>query len=92
MAHFRAETRDQERLLVRSPLTITPARVVLRGRIVTMNGAGDVIPDGMICIEDDRISQVGPWQAAPPPRFETAPVVDTNGAIYPGFQPRSAGT
>jgi 5-methylthioadenosine/S-adenosylhomocysteine deaminase len=85
MAHFRAETRSQERLLVRSQLTMSPARVVLRGRIVTMNGAGDVIPDGMICIEGDRISQVDPWPATLPPRFETAPVVNTNGTIYPGL-------
>lgn len=58
---------------------------VLRGRVVTMNGAGDVINDGIICIDGDTIALVAPWTGAPPSPFDTAPVISTGGTIYPGL-------
>ena len=85
MAYFTVETARQQRLLLRRFVEPAPRRIVLRGRVVTMNASADVIADGMVCIQDDRIARVGVWQSPLPAPFTHAPVVDTGGSIYPGL-------
>lgn len=86
MAFFREETarRPEIRRLARQAM-VASQMYVLRGRIVTMNDAHDIIQDGYICIQDNTIAQVGQWTGAPPPPFDTAPVLVTGGSIYPGL-------
>jgi len=58
---------------------------VLRGRIVTMNADGDVIPDGLLAISRGVIRSVIAQGDALPSDFADAPVIETNGTIYPGL-------
>ncbi len=85
MAFFRVETYSLDRFLFRNAVIPTPKRIVLRGRVVTMNASADVIADGMICVEQDRIVHVGAWSGTPPYPFDTALVCNTGGTIYPGL-------
>jgi 5-methylthioadenosine/S-adenosylhomocysteine deaminase len=62
-----------------------PKSYVLRGRIVTMNDAHDVIPDGYVCVKDDLIKEVRPSSEGVPTSFSGAPIVQTGGTIYPGL-------
>jgi cytosine/adenosine deaminase-related metal-dependent hydrolase len=58
---------------------------VLRGRLVTMDAARRVIPDGRLYVRQGGIVAVaGPGEPAPA-GFGSAPVVDTGGTIYPGL-------
>ena len=66
-------------------LTAKSVRYALRGRVVTMNHAGDVLEDGVVLIEDGRIAQVLPAAAPRPQRFSGAPEVPSGGTIYPGL-------
>lgn len=65
------------------PLTSPP--VVLRGRIVTMNDARDVIDSGSVYIREGKIVSVARSDAAVPDGFSDAPVIKTKGTIYPGM-------
>jgi hypothetical protein len=85
MAFFRAETTETPHLRTLAPAAIAAGRYVLRGRIVTMNAAHDVIADGYICIDGDTIAQLGAWTGVLPAPFDTAPRIPTGGSIYPGL-------
>ncbi|KMY68205.1 S-adenosylhomocysteine deaminase [Desulfocarbo indianensis] len=56
------------------------------GTILTMDQAGTVIPDGMLCIEDGRITYCGPRHAADAPPREGCEELDARGGlIMPGL-------
>jgi 5-methylthioadenosine/S-adenosylhomocysteine deaminase len=81
MALFREETRlHAERVAVGAP-----RRLVLRGRIATLDSTSGVIPDGFVCVEDDLIASVSPADAGIPPTFQGSPLIQTGGTIYPGL-------
>jgi cytosine/adenosine deaminase-related metal-dependent hydrolase len=63
------------------PLTSKP--LVLRGKVVTM--AGPVIDQGAVYLRNGKIAAVLKTDDPAPPGFQAAPVVDTNGVIYPGL-------
>jgi 5-methylthioadenosine/S-adenosylhomocysteine deaminase len=85
MAFFHAETSREQRILETAAMLAAVRRYVLRGRVVTMNSAHDVIADGFVCVEDDKIAQIGPWSGVLPSPFDQAPLIDTSGSIYPGL-------
>jgi 5-methylthioadenosine/S-adenosylhomocysteine deaminase len=85
MAFFREETSRQPHLRTMAVTGAEPRRFVLRGRIVTMNDADDVIEDGFVCIEGDIIAHVGAWSGGLPSPFEAGPIIPTHGTIYPGL-------
>lgn len=61
------------------------SRYALRGRVVTMNDAGDVLDRGVVYIDAGRIAAVLPTGAPAPADFQQAEVIDTEGTIYPGL-------
>src|SRR5208337_2959872 len=81
MALFRAETR----LRPEGVTVAAPRRLVLRGRITTLDSVGRVIPDGFVCIENDLIASVSPAGAGVPQAFQGSPLIETGGTIYPGL-------
>jgi 5-methylthioadenosine/S-adenosylhomocysteine deaminase len=82
MARFREEVSSRSQLAPSAP---TPRKIVLRGRIVTMDAAARVIPDGLVCIGDDRIAAVVTFGSSLPSGFQQSPVVNTQGTLYPGL-------
>jgi 5-methylthioadenosine/S-adenosylhomocysteine deaminase len=85
MAWFRDQTRTQEDLLQARAPGATVRRISLRGRVVTMNGASDVISDAYVCIEENFIVHVGPVDKPVPLAFSQVPAIDTGGSIFPGL-------
>lgn len=59
--------------------------LVLRGRVVTMKAAGDVIPVGAVYLRAGEIVAVQAAADPAPAGFESAPVLTTEGTIYPGL-------
>ncbi len=59
--------------------------VVLRGRIVTMNAAREVIEDGSLYMENGAIVAIAGQGEDVPAGFGNAPIVETGGTIYPGL-------
>lgn len=60
-------------------------RLVLEGRIVTMNNTFEVIGRGRIYIDKSVIQAVRAAEAPAPAGFENARVLRTRGTIYPGL-------
>ena len=60
-------------------------QMVLRGQIVTMDGTRNVIPDGLLYIDKGSIVAVTPKGGPVSPGFETVPVINTQGTIFPGL-------
>jgi cytosine/adenosine deaminase-related metal-dependent hydrolase len=58
---------------------------LLRGRIVTMNKDGDIIPNGLLAISRGVIRSVLNEGDPLPQAFSGVPIVDTEGTIYPGL-------
>jgi 5-methylthioadenosine/S-adenosylhomocysteine deaminase len=58
---------------------------ILAGRIVTMNSAFDVIDDGLLYIQQGTIIAVADRNIPAPAGFENAPIIETNGTIFPGL-------
>jgi cytosine/adenosine deaminase-related metal-dependent hydrolase len=58
---------------------------VLKGRVVTMNGGFDVLPDARLCIERGVIAHVLTSGQPVPDPFRAAPIVDSKGTIFPGL-------
>jgi 5-methylthioadenosine/S-adenosylhomocysteine deaminase len=85
MAFFRNEIAKQPHFRKLAPKAFAVRRYVLRGRIVTMNSAHDIIHDGFICIENDTIAHLGNWNGILPVPFDSAPLVPVNGSVYPGL-------
>lgn len=82
MAFFREEARVRPEHL---DMAAAPRRFVLRGRIATLDSSGSVIPDGFVCVEDERIESAAAVDAGIPPAFQQSPVIQTGGTIYPGL-------
>jgi 5-methylthioadenosine/S-adenosylhomocysteine deaminase len=83
MVMFREEKKRQQRLFAFD--ATAPRRYVLRGRIATMDATASVIPDGVVCVENDSIACVAPVGVTLPPQFQQAPIVTTGGTIFPGL-------
>jgi len=60
-------------------------RYLIKGRIVTMDAADTVLKAGYLAIDAGRIVAVFDVKAPLPPGFETAPVIKTQGTIFPGL-------
>ena len=60
-------------------------RVVLEGRVVTMNGNAEVIANGRVYTHNGDIVAVQEATAPAPAGFGNTAVSDTGGTIYPGF-------
>lgn len=58
---------------------------VLKGRVVTMNPAGDVFDNARIVVSDGKIAQILTGNQKISPEFQDAPVIETAGTIYPGL-------
>ncbi|HET6950645.1 MAG TPA: amidohydrolase family protein [Acidimicrobiales bacterium] len=64
---------------------MTMDRYVLDGRVVTMNGDGDVLDAGRVYVDGTTIATVQDAAAPPPEGWEGAPVVRTGDTLYPGL-------
>lgn len=61
------------------------SRMVLQGRVVTMDSKFKVLPRGRLYINEGSIVAVLASDAPVPPGFETVAVLDTKGTLYPGL-------
>ncbi len=59
--------------------------VVLVGKVVTMNDAGDVLPNARVWLSGGKIRAIARAGEALPDGAKDAAVVDSKGAIYPGI-------
>ena len=59
--------------------------IIKNGFIITMDGEGTMIPEGVIEIKDDRITHIG-MKSDPPKRESSATIVDATGKlVMPGL-------
>jgi imidazolonepropionase-like amidohydrolase len=65
--------------------TSSSQKLVLHGRVVTMNDAFTVVDHGAVYVDGDAIAAVQAADAPAPAGFEGAKSVDTKGTIYPGL-------
>ncbi len=59
--------------------------LVLVGKVVTMNDAGDVLPHARVWLAGGKIMAIARDGEALPDAAKDAPVVDSKGVIYPGI-------
>jgi len=59
--------------------------LVLVGKVVTMNDAGDVLPNARVWLAGGKIMAIARAGEALPDGAKDAPVVDSKGVIYPGI-------
>jgi|CXWL01.1.fsa_nt_gi hypothetical protein len=59
--------------------------LVLRGKVVTLKSEGEVIANGAVYLRSGEIVAVQSAADPVPAGFETAPVLSTEGTIYPGL-------
>lgn len=59
--------------------------LILTGKIVTMNDAGDIYPNARLWIADGKIMAIAKAGEALPDGANNALSLDTNGIIYPGL-------
>jgi cytosine/adenosine deaminase-related metal-dependent hydrolase len=85
MAFFREEVRGRASVSRKSLAAPLPRRIILQGRIVTMDATSEIINDGVICIEEKNIAFVGPTGSMLPPDFLQVLPIQTHGTIYPGL-------
>lgn len=64
---------------------LAAARYALRGRVVTMDKANTVLPNGTIYVDSGGIVAVQPTGTPAPAAFNNVQPVDTQGTIYPGL-------
>ena len=64
---------------------LTGPKLALSGRIVTMDPAFTVHDRGLIFVSAGQIVAIGPANTPKPPGFESVPVVNSGGTIYPGM-------
>jgi 5-methylthioadenosine/S-adenosylhomocysteine deaminase len=77
---------EQLALIAREPVDPSPQGILaLKGRIVCMDSAGTVVPNGVVYVNTGVIVAVQPAAAPPPAPFTAADVLNTNGTIYPGL-------
>ncbi len=67
------------------PPAAAATNLALRGRLVTMDAAGSVVPDGIVYVRGNSIVAAQPAALPPPAGFEAVPVTATGGTIYPGL-------
>src|SRR6266542_3956967 len=60
-------------------------RIAIRGRVVTMDRAGTVIPDGVVYVAGSSIAAVLPAATLPPAGFEAVRRLWSGGTVYPGL-------
>src|SRR5690348_1650680 len=60
-------------------------KYVLDGRVVTMNNTFRVLDKGRVYVDAGVIRAVSDAGAAPPAGFAAAPVIKTNGTLFPGL-------
>jgi 5-methylthioadenosine/S-adenosylhomocysteine deaminase len=60
-------------------------RLALGGRIVAMDDAFQVLPDGVLYIAKGRIVAAQPRTQPPPPGFEATAVTPLHGTLFPGL-------
>jgi 5-methylthioadenosine/S-adenosylhomocysteine deaminase len=60
-------------------------RTAIRGRVVAMDAAGTVIPDGVVYVSGADIAAVLPAGEPPPEGFGPVDVLRTAGTLYPGL-------
>lgn len=63
----------------------TDTGIVLVGKVVTMNDAGDVLPNARVWLAGGKIMAIARAGDALPDAAKDAPVVDSKGVIYPGI-------
>src|SRR6476661_7627563 len=63
----------------------TSAPMALAGRVVTMDAARTVMDDAVLYLREGSITAVSPAAASPPPGFESVPVTNVRGTIFPGL-------
>lgn len=63
----------------------TDTGIVLVGKVVTMNDAGDVLPNAHVWLAGGKIKAIARAGEALPDGARDAPVVDSKGVIYPGI-------
>jgi 5-methylthioadenosine/S-adenosylhomocysteine deaminase len=69
-----------------APTPVQPAPTfVLRGRVVTMAKAGEVLDDAQVVVAGGQIAEVLPKGQPLPAAYANATVIDTKGTIYPGL-------
>jgi imidazolonepropionase-like amidohydrolase len=78
-----AATTQKSKAIPIDPLT--GPKQALAGRVVTMDEAFTVIPDGVVYIEEGRISAVQDRAQPPPTEFKAVQVFKTGGTLYPGL-------
>lgn len=61
------------------------ADIIIQGRVVTMNDAGDVFPDARVWLRDGKIVAILKRGELLPREAKNIPVINTNGVIYPGM-------
>ena len=59
--------------------------LVLVGKVVTMNEAGDVLPNARVWLAGGKIMAIARAGEVLPDGAKDAPVVDSKGVIYPGI-------
>lgn len=59
--------------------------LVLVGKLVTMNDAGEVLPKAKVWLAGGKIMAIARAGEALPDAAKDAPVIDSQGAIYPGI-------
>jgi len=69
----------------RRALALALRRYGLRGRVVTMNAADEVLADGIVWVSGGTIAAVQAAAAPRPPGFEDIEPVNVRGTLYPGF-------
>ena len=60
-------------------------KCILSGRVVTMDAARTVLPNGDVYLDGNTIRQVSGPSQPPPAGFESAKQIDTQGIIFPGL-------
>jgi 5-methylthioadenosine/S-adenosylhomocysteine deaminase len=83
MAWFRSETAAPSAHM--QALETGTSRLVLRGRVVTLDAAASVITDALVAIERNQIVHIGVIGQQLPPAFASVPITETGGTIYPGL-------
>ena len=68
-----------------SPTWNAERGLVLVGKVVTLNDAGDVLPNARVWISGGKIMTIARSGEALPEGARDAPVIDSHGVIYPGL-------
>ena len=66
-------------------MSAAPSKLAIAGRIVTMDAEHQVLNQGVVYLEGERIVAVQDAKAEPPAGFEAILKLETKGSIYPGL-------